>query len=97
VGRGLGGGITLRGEVMALSVDSMTIELENGASVTVPLDDETTYHTATPASAIDVIVGSTVTVQPTDTDVQPGASLDPRAGPPGLNFGPATDVTIVDD
>ena len=93
------GGIQLRGQVTAMSATSITIKLENGTDVTVPLDSGTTYHQATAGSASNVIVGSTVTVQPGTANFQPGASPNPQAsGAPGfgqVNFGPATDVTVV--
>ena len=94
--RALGGG-TLSGEVTALTGDSITIKLDDGSSVTVPLTAATTYHSSIPASSSDVSVGSTVAVQPGAIDAQPGASFDPQAGPGGLNFGPASDVTVVAD
>ena len=96
VNRGLGG-TTLRGEVTAVSSDSITIKLENGSSVTVPLDDQTTYHSASAGSATDVTVGSQVAVEPGQIDFQPGASFAPGASAGNLGFGPAQDVTVVGD
>jgi hypothetical protein len=96
VGRGLGGGITLRGEVTAVSPDSITIKLDDGSEVTVPVDDQTSYHQATPGSVSDVTEGSTVAIQPGAVDAQPGASPDPGSGPASFSFGPAEDVTVVD-
>jgi len=93
------GGIQLKGQVTAVSQTSITIKLENGTDVTVPLDTSTTYHQATAGSASDVTVGSTVTVQPGTAGFGPGASPNPQAsGAPGfgqITFGPATDVTVV--
>ena len=93
------GGIQLKGQVTAVSQTSITIKLENGTDVTVPLDTSTTYHQATAGSASDVTVGSTVTVQPGTAGFGPGASPGPQAsGAPGfgqITFGPATDVTVV--
>ena len=92
VNRGLGG-TTLRGEVTAISADSITIRLDNGSSVTVPLDAQTKYHQSTAGSATDVIVGSQVAVEPDQIEFQPGASPSPGSSA-GLSFGPATDVTV---
>ena len=94
VNRGLGG-TTLRGEVTAVSSDSITIKLANGSSVTVPLDAQTTYRQATSGSASDVTVGSQVAVEPGQVNIQPGASFAPGASPGNFTFGPATDVTVV--
>ena len=94
-----GGAIELRGQVTAVSATSITIKLDNGSDVTVPLDPSTTYHEATAGAASDVAVGSTVSVQPGTTNFAPGASPNPAAsGAPGfggVTFGPATDVTVV--
>jgi len=93
------GGIQLKGQVTAVSETSITVKLEGGTDVTVPLDSGTTYHQATAGSASNVIVGSKVTVQPGTANFQPGASPNPQAsGAPGfgqITFGPATDVTVV--
>ena len=93
--RGLGG-TTLRGEVTAVSSDSITINLDNGSSITVPLNAQTKYHQSTAGSAADVTVGTQVAVEPGQIDLQPGASFAPGASPGNLNFGPATDVTVVE-
>lgn len=87
--------ISLHGQVTAVSSNSITILLDTGTSVTVPLDSQTTYHDATTGSSSDVTVGSTVVVEPGATSFQPGASFNPGAATGGLNFGPAVDVTVV--
>jgi hypothetical protein len=96
---GLAGGVSLRGQVTAVSTTSITVKLENGSEVTVPLDSSTAYHQANPATSSAVSVGSTVTVQPGAANFTPGASPNPAAGgAPGfgnVTFGPATDVTVV--
>ena len=99
-GRGGGfGGISLSGTVSAVSADSITLDLESGTSITIPLDGKTTYHTATAATAGDVTVGSEVRVTPGARAVTPGATFEPNASPgPGagrITFGAATDVTVV--
>lgn len=93
------GGISLAGTVSALSVDSITVTLESGRSITIPLDAETTYHAAAAATAGDVTVGSQVRVTPGARAANPRASFNPNAslGPGGgVGFEAASDVTIVE-
>jgi hypothetical protein len=87
--------VSLRGQVTAISADSITIKLDDGTSVTVPLDNQTTYHDSTAGSESDVTVGSTVDVEPGTTNFAPGASFTPGGGTGALSFGPAVDVTVV--
>ncbi len=106
-GRGLGGGVSVKGTVTAISADSVTVKLASGASVTIPLNSSTTYHTASPSSAGAVAVGSDVSVTPgarTPNAASPDPNATPRpdgTGAPGFPgfgnfaFGPATDVTVV--
>jgi len=98
-GRGNGfGGITLGGTVTAITADSVTLDLASGTSITIPLDGSTAYHTATPATADAVTVGSEVSITPGARVANPNASLDPNASPGpgggGISFGAATDVTV---
>jgi len=100
-GRGDGfGGISLSGTVAAVSADAITIQLASGTSITIPLNGDTKYRTATAATAGDVTVGSQVRVTPGGRTATPGASLAPNASPGpgagGLGFGAATDVTVVE-
>ena len=92
------GGLSLAGTVSAVSADSITVTLESGTSVTIPLDAKTTYHAAAAAAAGDVTVGSQVRVAPGARAANPSASFDPNAspGPGGVGFGAASDVTIVE-
>jgi hypothetical protein len=97
-GGNLGGGlrsVTLRGQVTSASASSITIQLDTGSTVTLPIDSQTTYHKSMAGSSSDVAVGSTVVVEPGTTNSQPGASFNPAASPGSLNFGPAVDVTVV--
>jgi preprotein translocase subunit YajC len=55
------GGIT--GTVQSITSTSVTIQEASGSTVTINLDGTTTYHSAAAASASDVKVGSSVTVQ----------------------------------
>jgi hypothetical protein len=58
-----GGGLSIEGTVTAVAADSITLQLANGQSVTIPVDAATTYHTQSAATASDVKNGSTVLVQ----------------------------------
>lgn len=96
----LGRSLTVRGQVTAASAISITVKLDNGSEVTLPLDSQTTYHTAVAGSATDVTVGSTVVVEPGTANIAPGASFNPTGSfnPGGfgaVNFGPAVDITVV--
>jgi hypothetical protein len=93
------GGITLNGTVTAISTDSITLQLASGTSITIPLDSDTAYRTASTGTASDVVVGSTVTVAPGARVANPDASLDPNASPGpgmGMSFGAATEVTVLE-
>jgi hypothetical protein len=91
------GGTTVQGEVTAISDTSITVRLENGSTVDIPLDDSTTYKTATDAAATDVAVGSNVLVQPSDVQFNPGGQGNPNAAgsPQPLTLGPARQVIVV--
>lgn len=58
---GIAGGIS--GTVQSVGGSSITIQEANGTSVTIDLSGNTTYHSAAAASASDVKVGTSVTVQ----------------------------------
>jgi hypothetical protein len=81
-----GGGIAIEGTVESIDGDSMTIKTADGQTIEVSLDTDTSYHTATDASASSVTSGSTVVVR-----VQ--ASGQPGSGG-GLSLD-ADDVTVV--
>jgi hypothetical protein len=84
-GRGLGGvngGIT--GTVQSIDGSTMKVQLADGTTVTINLSTTTTYHSAAPASAGDVKVGTTVTVQ---IDTSALASESPVPGASGLGGG----------
>ena len=100
-GRAFGDGLTVRGEVTAIATDSITIKLDDGTSLQIPLNGSTTFHQATSSSGEDVAVGDKVAVQagtPTITDGGPASA--PAASPGSGGFGqfqlgPATDVTVI--
>jgi hypothetical protein len=84
------GGLTIDGVVTSVDAGTMTITLDSGDTVTVTLDDTTTYHSAVEASSEDVAVGDDVAVR-----VAGGGrfGLGPNASAaPSLT---ASDVTVV--
>jgi hypothetical protein len=83
---GLGGGIAIEGTVEAIDGDSLTVKTADGRTVELSLGSDTTYHTASDASASSVTNGSKVVVR-----VQPGA---PQESGDGVQLS-ADDVTVV--
>jgi hypothetical protein len=73
---GLSGGLS--GTVQSITGTSMTILLSSGQSVTVDLSGNTSYHGETSASASQVAVGATVTIQ-IDTTALASQSPNPSA------------------
>lgn len=101
-GGGLGalGGGDLRGEVTAVSDTTITLRLEDGSTIVVPVDGSTDYQAASESTASDVVVGSTVLVQSSvsiNPGASPGASFDPTTGQPQVSFGPAEQVIVLGD
>jgi hypothetical protein len=100
-GRGQGfGGMSMQGTVTAVASAEITIELTSGTTVTIPLDADTTYRSATPTTADAVEVGGQVIVTPGARLADSAAPVDPdtesgRAGG-GMSFGAASEVTIVE-
>jgi hypothetical protein len=88
---GFGGGLTIGGTVDAISADSITVKLESGQTITVGLDESTTYHQQADAAASDVTTGTTVQLQLAGR-LRPGAN-DTSGNAPAL--GTAGSVTIV--
>ena len=89
---GVSGGVT--GTVQAVTPTSITIQEANGTSVTIDISGKTTYHSAAAASATDVKIGTSVTVQ---IDTSALASLAPNPGASGALGGrtlTAKDVLI---
>jgi hypothetical protein len=82
-------GLDLTGTVTAVTPDSLTIETEAGVTVTVGLDDSTTYHQRTPAASFDVTTGTKIQVQ-----LDSGVRLS-RDASGKINLGTADDVTVV--
>ena len=92
-GSGLGrqgmGGLGLSGTVTAVTPDSVTIKTEAGMTVTIGLDDGTTYHQQAPAASSDVTTGTKIQVQ-LDGGVRPS-----RDASGNINVGTADDITVV--
>ena len=86
---GTGGGIAVEGTVESIDGDSMTIKTTDGQSIELSLDGETSYHTASDASASAVTNGSKVVVR-----VQPGRGQQGPGSGGGFDLG-ADDVTVV--
>ena len=59
--QGVAGGVT--GTVQAVSPTSITIQTSTGTSETIDISGTTTYHSEAAASATDIKVGTSVTVQ----------------------------------
>ncbi|MFL5778192.1 MAG: hypothetical protein ACJ761_04545 [Chloroflexota bacterium] len=97
-----GGGVSLEGTVTAISADSVTLQLADGQSVTIPIDAQTTYHQRAAATASSVTKGTNVIVQ-----LQGGRAFfgngnngNGNGGPsasdqPGRTFPAAGSITVV--
>ena len=82
-------GLDVTGTVTAVTPDSLTIQTEAGMTVTVGLDDGTTYHQETPATSSDVTTGTKIQVQ-LDGGVRPSRDANGN-----INLGTAGDITVV--
>jgi len=82
-------GLDVTGTVTAVTPDSITIQTEAGVTVTVGLDDGTTYHQEAPAASTDVTAGTKIQVQ-LDGGVRPSRDANGN-----INLGTAGDVTVV--
>ena len=87
-GTGIGGGLAIEGTVDSVTADSVTIKLESGQTVTVGLDDDTTYHQQADATATDVQAGETVILR-----IAGGFRIGGDSG--STSLGTASDVTVV--
>jgi hypothetical protein len=95
------GGVNIQGTVTAVAADSITIQLANGQTLTIPTDSSTAYHSQAPATAADVTAGKTVEVQLSGGRFLGGGNggnggngTEPNgSGRPGL--GAASSITIV--
>ena len=82
-------GLDVTGTVTAVTPESLTIQTEAGVTVTVGIDDGTTYHQETPAASSDVTTGTKIQVQ-LDGGVRPSRDANGN-----INLGTAGDVTVV--
>lgn len=80
LGRGSLGSVAsgVTGTVQSVSPTSITIQEASGTSVTIDISGNTTYHAAAAASASDVKVGTSVTVQ-IDTTALASQTPNPSA------------------
>ena len=89
---GVSGGVT--GTVQAVTPTSITIQEANGTSVTIDISGTTTYHSAAAASATDVKIGTSVTVQIDTTALASQAPNPSASGGLGGRTLTAKDVLI---
>jgi hypothetical protein len=98
------GGITISGEVVAVTADQLSLKLASGQTIQIPLNGTTTYHSQAPATAADVTTGATVQVQvQVGRGTGGGPNASPGTGGAGggtgnggrFQFGAATSVTVV--
>jgi hypothetical protein len=108
-GNRVAGATAIKGQVVELTADHLTLKLASGQTVQIALAATTVFHQEAAAAAGDVATGRTVLVQlapraPTPGQ-SPGAVFAPGQGGPGSSGGPggpggfalgaATDITIV--
>jgi hypothetical protein len=86
---GFAAGPTIEGAVESVTEDSITVKLEGGQTITVGLDEDTTYHQQADAEASDVAAGKSVIVRL--GGFQPGQG----GGSGPAMMGSASDVTVV--
>jgi hypothetical protein len=105
-GRGLGGfggGRSLQGTVVAVTSDTLTLDVANGSTIEVGLGGTTTYHRQAAAAAGDVTPGAHVLVRldggfrgTAPTGGGPSAAPSgPASGAGSGSIGTAVDVTVV--
>lgn len=83
---GFAGTFALEGSVVSIAADHLTIKLDSGQTVDVPLDGSTAYHRETAAGATDVQANTRVAVR-----LKAGGADGVRTG----QLPTASDVTIV--
>jgi len=102
-----GAGVTLSGTVDSVTPTSLTLKTAAGATITIGLDSNTTYHQQAPAQSSDVTTGKTVRVQVTGGGFRGngngnngngngnGGANGGANGNGSFTLGSASDVTIV--
>ena len=99
LGRALGAGVAIKGTIAAVAADHITLRLDSGQTLDIPVDTGTTYHRQTSATSADVTTGAPVLVQMGSNaaggagPVAPNASNAP--GAIGRFIGTARDITIL--
>jgi hypothetical protein len=86
----------IRGTVTAISPTTITIQIANGATISLAIDGSTTYHREVAGAATDVATGREVIVQLNGRNANgggPGAS--PAGASPAATTGTAGDITVV--
>jgi len=90
--------VSLQGTVTTVASDSITLQLANGQTLTIPVDSSTTYHSQAPATATDVTAGKTVIVQLSGGRFVGGGNGNGNgngAGGQGRGLGAASSITVV--
>ena len=79
---GLARSIDVRGQVTAVTADSITIQTDAGTDVTLPINSSTTYHSATAATSFGDRVDTTASAasRATLSLLRPSRSRQPPAG-----------------
>jgi hypothetical protein len=103
LGRALGSGVAIRGTVSAVAADHVSLRLDSGQAIDIPIDAGTTYHRQASAASTDLATGTTVLVQlgagaaGGAGSAGPSASSPPNGVPGGIGrfIGTARDITIV--
>jgi hypothetical protein len=98
LGRALGSGVAIRGTVSAVAADRISLRLDSGQTIDIPIDTGTTYHRQANAASGDLTTGTPVLVQ-----LGAGATGGGPGGPNASNLpggigrfvGTARDITIV--
>ena len=94
-----GAGVAIKGTIAAVAADHITLRLDSGQTLDIPIDTGTTYHRQTSATSADVTTGAPVLVQMGSNvaggagPVAPNASNAP--GAIGRFIGTARDITLL--
>lgn len=95
-GNRLGGAAAIKGEVVEITADHLTLKLASGQTVQIALATTTAFHQQAAATAADVATGRQVLVQLAARTPMPDQSPGtPGQGGSGFTLGAATDVTVV--
>lgn len=99
LGRALGSSVAIRGTVSAVAADHISLRLDSGQTIDIPIDTGTTYHRQASATSTDLTTGTPVIVQLGAGAAGGGGPGGPNASNPpggiGRFIGTARDITIV--